>query len=140
MLRSQFPSVSAAYAAAFEVKPELFTLPGPNGVCTMQDWLTRWIVITFGMMMFPHITLRFFAGKNLRVLKWSAVFSSIYLTSIYIFTPAIGMVGNVLMPDLAAADTIHDADENERRKDAVHLLHQNSSHMDRFSACPGRSN
>ena len=29
---------------------------------------------------------------------------------------------------------------HERRKDAVHLLHQNSSHMDRFSACPGRSN
>ena len=106
ILRSQFPSVSAAYAAAFEVKPELFTLPGPNGVCTMQDWLSRWIVITFGMMMFPHITLRFFAGKSLRVLKWSAVFSAIYLTSIYIFTPAIGMVGNVLMPELAAADTI----------------------------------
>ncbi|MCI2057882.1 MAG: sodium:solute symporter family protein [Oscillibacter sp.] len=106
VIRVNFPSVAAGFEAAFKVSPGLFTLPGPNGVCTMQDWLSRWIVITFGMMMFPHITLRFFAGKNLRVLKWSAVFSSVYLTSIYIFTPAIGLVGNVLMPNLAAADTI----------------------------------
>ena len=101
-----FPSVADAFAAAYAECPALFTLPGPQGVCTMQDWLSRWIVITFGMMMFPHITLRFFAGKNLRVLKWSAVFSSIYLTSIYIFTPAVSMAGRVLMPDLAVADTI----------------------------------
>lgn len=106
IVRNNFPSVAAAFEAAFANNPELFTLPGPNGVCTMQDWLSRWIVITFGMMMFPHITLRFFAGKNLRVLKWSAVFSSIYLTSIYIFTPAVSLAGTVLMPDIAVADTI----------------------------------
>ena len=106
VLRKNFPSVSAAYEAAYAANPALFTMPGPNGVCTWQDWLSRWIVITFGMMMFPHITLRFFAGRNLRVLKWSAVFSSIYLTYIYIFTPAIGMAGNVLMPGLGTADTI----------------------------------
>lgn len=106
VLKANFPSVSAAFASAFEANPELFTLPGPKGLVTMQDWLSRWLVITFGMMMFPHITLRFFAGKSLRVLKWSAVFSSIYLTSIYIFTPAVGFVGRMLMPELAAADTI----------------------------------
>ena len=87
-----FPSVADAFAAAYAECPALFTLPGPQGVCTMQDWLSRWIVITFGMMMFPHITLRFFAGKNLRVLKWSAVFSSIYLTSIYIFTRGVRLL------------------------------------------------
>lgn len=106
VLRTNFPSVSAAFEAVLAAEPELLTLPGPAGVCTVQDWLSRWIVITFGMMMFPHITLRFFAGKSLRVLKWSAVFSSIYLTSIYIFTPAVGMAGRLLMPELAAADTI----------------------------------
>lgn len=56
--------------------------------------------------MFPHVTLRFFSGKSLKVLKWSAIFSSIYLTSIYIFTPAIGMIGRVLIPNIAAPDTI----------------------------------
>ena len=106
VLRANFPSVAAAFEAVQAAIPELLTLPGPNGLVTAQDWLSRWVVITFGMMMFPQVSLRFFAGKNLRVMKWSAVFSSVYLTYIYVFTPAVGMVGRVLMPDIAAADTI----------------------------------
>lgn len=56
--------------------------------------------------MFPHITLRFFSSRNLEVLKWSSVFSSIYLTTIYVFIPAVGIAGNLLMPAIGAADTI----------------------------------
>lgn len=106
VLRANFPSVAAAFEAVQAQIPELLTLPGPKGLVTPQDWLSRWVVITFGMMMFPQISLRFFAGKSLRVMKWSAVFSSVYLTYIYVFTPAVGMAGRLLMPDLAAADTI----------------------------------
>ena len=106
IIKTNFGSVSNAYVEALRIIPEHFTLPGPNGVCTWQDWISRWIVITIGVMMFPHITLRFFSGKSLKVLKWSSVFSAIYLTSIYVFTPAIGFIGNILMPGLAAADTV----------------------------------
>ena len=106
VLRANFPSVAAAFEEVYANIPELLTLPGPKGLVTPQDWLSRWVVITFGMMMFPQISLRFFAGKSLRVMKWSAVFSSVYLTYIYVFTPAVGMAGRVLMPDLASADTI----------------------------------
>lgn len=106
VILANFPSVAEAYQAAFSHTPELFTLPGPKGVVTPQDWVSRWVVITFGMMMFPQVTLRFFAGKNLNVMKWSAVFSSIYLTMIYVFTPCVGMIGRILMPDIAAPDTI----------------------------------
>lgn len=106
VILANYPSVPAAYQAAFESVPELFTMPGPKGVVTAQDWVSRWVIITFGMMMFPQVTLRFFAGRSLRVMKWSAVFSSAYLTLIYVFTPAVGMMGRVLMPDLAAPDTI----------------------------------
>ena len=56
--------------------------------------------------MFPHIAIRFFSATTLDTLKWSSVFSSIYLTTIYWFTPAIGIIGNVLMPNLSAPDTI----------------------------------
>lgn len=104
VIKANFPSVTAAYEAAYQAVPAHFTLPGPNGTLTMADWVSRWTVITIGMMMFPHITLRFFSGKSLEVLKWSSVFSSIYLTSIYIFIPAIGLVGNILMPGIASAD------------------------------------
>lgn len=106
VIKSNFPSVGDAFSEAFKVIPEHFTLPGPKGLVTSADWISRWVVITIGMMMFPHVTLRFFSGKSLRVLKWSSVFSSIYLTSIYIFTPAIGFIGNILFPNIGDPDTI----------------------------------
>jgi len=106
VIKANFPSVAAAFEAAFANCPELFTMPGPNGLVTPQDWLSRWLVITFGMMMFPQVSLRFFAGKSLRVMKWSAVFSAVYLTFIYVFTPCVGFIGRLLMPELAATDTI----------------------------------
>lgn len=106
ILKGNFPSIAGAYEAAFTQIPEHFSLPGPKWLITSADWISRWTVITIGMMMFPHITLRFFSGKNLKVLKWSSVFSSIYLTSIYVFTPAIGLAGNILMPNLKTPDIV----------------------------------
>ncbi|MCI1958524.1 MAG: sodium:solute symporter family protein [Clostridia bacterium] len=106
IINKNFGSVNVAYEAVFNQFPKLLTLPGPAGVVTPQDWISRWVIITIGMMMFPHVTLRFFSGKSLRVLKWSSVFSAIYLTSIYVFTPAIGMIGNILMPNIASPDTV----------------------------------
>lgn len=106
ILKKNFSTITMGYQEAYKVVPDLFTLPGPEGLVTPQDWLSRWVVITIGMMMFPHIVLRFFSGKSLRVLKWSSVFSSIYLTSIYFFTPAVGIIGNVLMPNTPVPDQI----------------------------------
>lgn len=106
VIKGNFPSVGAAYSESFKIIPEHFTLPGPNGVVTYTDWVSRWSLMTLGMMMFPHITLRFFAGKDLRVLKWSSVFSSIYLTSIYVFTPAIAFIGHIIFPNIASPDIV----------------------------------
>ena len=41
VILANFPSVGAAFEAAFENCPELFTMPGPNGLVTPQDWLSR---------------------------------------------------------------------------------------------------
>ena len=106
VIKANFSSVGAAYVEAFKVVPDHFTLPGPHGAVTYSDWVSRWALITLGMMMFPHITLRFFAGRDLRVLKWSAVFSSIYLTSIYVFTPAIAFIGHIIFPNMENPDII----------------------------------
>lgn len=106
IIKGNFSSVGNAFAESLNMIPEHFTLPGPKGLVSSADWISRWMVITIGMMMFPHVTLRFFSGKSLRVLKWSSVFSSIYLTSIYVFTPAIGFIGNVLFPNIGDPDTI----------------------------------
>ena len=106
IITQTFGSLDATYQAIWETMPSLFTLPGPKGTVTPADWVSRWTIITIGMMMFPHITLRFFSGKSLRVLKWSSIFSSIYLTSIYVFLPAVGMAGHILLPGLKASDTV----------------------------------
>lgn len=106
IIKTNFGSVSSAFQNVYEHMPALLTLPGPKGVVTPADWVSRWTVITIGMMMFPHVTLRFFSGKSLKVLKWSSVFSAIYLTSIYVFLPAVGMAGNILMPNLESPDTV----------------------------------
>ncbi|NLY66393.1 MAG: sodium:solute symporter family protein [Tissierellia bacterium] len=106
VIKANFPSVGYAYVEAFKVIPEHFTLPGPHGTVTYADWVSRLALITLGMMVFPHITLRFFAGRDLRVLKWSAVFSSIYLTSIYVFTPAVAFIGHIIFPNMENPDII----------------------------------
>lgn len=106
IVKLNFGSVTNGYKEVLKIAPELFTLPGPKGVITSADWISRWVTITIGMMMFPHITLRFFSGKSLKVLKWSSVFSSIYLTSIYIFTPAIGFIGRIIFPNAKNPDII----------------------------------
>lgn len=106
VIKANFPSVAVAYSETLKVIPDHFTLPGPHGAVTYADWVSRWILITFGMMMFPHITLRFFAGRSLRVLKWSSVFSSIYLTSIYVFIPAVAFIAHIVFPNAVNPDII----------------------------------
>lgn len=106
VVTKNFGSIPGAFRESFKVDPTLFYLPGPKGVITYTDWISRWTIITIGMMMFPHIVLRFFAGKSLRVLKWSSVFSSIYLTTLYVFIPAVGFGGRVLFPDYPYPDNL----------------------------------
>lgn len=101
-----FGGVTETFEAALETLPELFTVPGPSGVLTWGKWYSLWLVITIGMMMFPHISLRFFAGKSLKVLKWSAVFSSAYLTFLYVLTPAVGMAARTLYPGYPSPDKL----------------------------------
>ena len=87
VIKANFSSVGAAYVEAFKVVPDHFTLPGPHGAVTYSDWVSRWALITLGMMMFPHITLRFFAGKDLRGLKMvSSFFIYISYINICIYT------------------------------------------------------
>ena len=106
VVKYNFPSFAEALQRTHEIKPELFTIPGPRGTITNFHWLSRWSSITIGQMMFPHLVLRYLSGKSLRILKWSAVSSAAYLTLIYFFTPSVGMIGNVLYPNMANSDLI----------------------------------
>ena len=106
VVKANFPTFAEGFKEALKINPDLFSLPGAKGTMTNLDWIGRWTTITLGMMMYPHIILRFYAGKSLRILKWSAVSSAAYLTFIYIFTPAVGIIGNVIYPGFKNPDLI----------------------------------
>jgi len=103
---STFGGVGSLYAAGAEWVPSMFTLPGARGAMTYTGWLSTWIPITAGMIVMPHVFLRYFAGINLRTMKWAAVGSCFFLTFIYVLVPAVGIGGKMLMPNVGVSDQI----------------------------------
>ena len=84
----------------------MFSLPGPQEAFTRDFWISYWLTITIGMSVMPTIFLRYLMGDNLRTIKWAGVGSSIYLTFIFVFTPAVGIGGQLVAPGLEVADHI----------------------------------
>jgi len=101
-----FGGFTPLFEQAARSAPDLFTMPGPAKAVTVADWVSRWIGILLGVMMLPQTTVRFFAGRSLRVMKWSAVMSSAYLTFLFLFTPAVGFAARLLYPDHKTPDIL----------------------------------
>jgi len=101
-----FGGISNVFAEAAQKIPEGLYLPGFKGAYTPQFWTSTWIAITLGMIMMPHVWIRYYAGRSLRIIKWSAVFTAAYLTYLYIFTPAIGLAAKLLYPDYPTPDKL----------------------------------
>lgn len=106
IVRNVAGSSVAAFQNAVEAIPEFFTLPGPSGAITTWNYISRWVVICLGMAMGPHIIIRMFTAKSLKVLKWASIFGALYLTLIYWFTPAVGALARVVSPATAGADRL----------------------------------
>lgn len=94
------------YSRAAQEIPSWLYLPGPAGLYTPQYWLSLWLTITLGMVVMPHIWLRYYMARSLRVLKWASVFSAIYMTYIYTFTPALGLTAKLLYPKYPVPDRL----------------------------------
>ncbi|MCD6114526.1 MAG: sodium:solute symporter family protein [Thermoprotei archaeon] len=101
-----FGGIFNVFSEAAQKIPEGLYLPGFKGAFTPQFWTSLWITITFGMAVMPHIWIRYYAGKSLRIIKWAAVFTAAYLTYLYIFTPALGLTAKLLYPDYATPDKL----------------------------------
>lgn len=101
-----FGGITQVYEQGAEFLQTAYSLPGLSQELTSGRWLSLWIPITLGMLVFPHMFLRYFTGRSLRVIKWSGVFSAIYLTLLYILTPAVGIGAKVLYPEFSAPDQL----------------------------------
>lgn len=80
------------------------TLPGPTGTFAPAWFATWWIVLAIGLMMLPHLFLRYFAADSPGVLKWVSATGTAYLLVFYFPVVFLALGALVLLPELANPD------------------------------------
>ncbi|MFC7157263.1 sodium:solute symporter family protein [Halomarina halobia] len=81
------------------------SLPGPAGVITPEFYVSFAIMTGIGVMMTPHIFLRYVSARSPRVLKWVAAFGTAYLILFYVPTAFLGLGAVEAFPNLQQADS-----------------------------------
>jgi len=87
-------------------RPDLLTLPGPEGLFTPGVWFGMTIALSFGIVFQPHMMIRFYTAASARTLKWLGATTPIYLMTLYIPAAMVGLGGALVLPDLEIADRI----------------------------------
>ncbi len=64
------------------------------------------IALSFGIVLQPHIMIRYYSAASGRVLKWLGATTPIFLVTLYLPAALVGLGGAVILPDLAIADRI----------------------------------
>ena len=82
------------------------TLPGPAGLYSPAFVVSWWVVLGVGLMMTPHIFLRFYAADSPKTLKWVAATGTGYLMIFYIPIAFLALGGVALLPDLGTPDAV----------------------------------
>lgn len=87
-------------------RPDLLTLPGPKEFFTYPMWSSLIIIFSFGVILQPHMLIRYYTAVDARTLKWIGATTPIYLMTLFIPTALVGLGGALAMPDLATPDRI----------------------------------
>lgn len=87
-------------------RPDLLTLPGPNGFFTPGMWFGMMIVLSFGIIFQPHIMIRYYSAASASTIKWLGATTPIFLMTLYIPAAFVGLGGAVIMPGLSEPDRI----------------------------------
>jgi len=87
-------------------RPDLLTLPGPNGFFTPGMWIGMTITLSFGIVFQPHLMIRYYSAIDGRTLKLLGATTPIYLMTLYIPTALVGLGGALVMPGLEVPDRI----------------------------------
>jgi len=82
-------------------RPDLLTLPGPREFFGPGMWLGMTLVLSFGVVLQPHMLIRYFSASSARTLKLLGATTPLYLASLFI--PAAFVAGaRGARPDLPA--------------------------------------
>jgi len=87
-------------------RPDLLSLPGPNGYFTPGMWVGMTVTLSFGIVFQPHMMIRWYSAVDAKTLKLLGATTPIYLMTLYIPTALVGLGGAVAMPGLEVPDRI----------------------------------
>jgi SSS family solute:Na+ symporter len=87
-------------------RPDLLSLPGPRGFFTPGMWVGMMLTLSFGIVLQPHMMIRYYSAIDARTLKILGATTPIYLMTLYIPTALVGLGGALAMPGLAVPDRI----------------------------------
>ncbi len=87
-------------------RPDLLTVPGPRGFFTPGMWVGMTISLSFGIILQPHIMIRYYTATSGTVIKWLGATTPIYLMTLYIPTAMVGLGGALVMPGLEIPDRV----------------------------------
>ena len=94
------------WRAVADQRPDLLALPGPEGLFTPGIWVGMVITLSFGIVLQPHMMIRYYTAVDGRTLKLLGATTPIYLMTLYIPAALVGLGGALVLPDLAQADRI----------------------------------
>ncbi len=87
-------------------RPDLLTLPGPEGFFTPGMWIGMTIALSFGIIFQPQMMIRYFTAASARTLKLLGATTPIYLMTLFIPAALVGLGGALILPDLEVGDRI----------------------------------
>ena len=87
-------------------RPDLLELPGPNGFFTPGMWIGMTVTLSFGIILQPHMLIRYYTAVDAKTLRALGATTPIYLMTLYIPTALVGLGGAVAMPDIDIPDRI----------------------------------
>ena len=87
-------------------RPDLLTLPGPQGFFTPGMWFGLMIVLSFGIIFQPHIIIRYYTAASGSTIKWLGATTPIFLMTLFIPAALVGLGGAIIMPDITVPDRI----------------------------------
>ena len=86
-------------------RPDLLTLPGPQGFFTPGMWVGMMLSLC-GVMLMPQMMIRYYTAVSDRTIKWLGATTPIYLASLYVPAALVGLGGALAIPDLEVADRV----------------------------------
>jgi solute:Na+ symporter, SSS family len=87
-------------------RPELLTLPGPEGFFTPGMWVGFTVLFSFGIIFQSHLLIRYYTAVSASTIKWLGATTPIFLMTLYIPAAMVGLGGALAMPNIEIADRI----------------------------------